>query len=152
MLAAEGQTHKRQRRVAIPAFSSQTMHDLVPLVFRKTIQLRDKWSHIFRDTGVEAVQGHRLDVCNWTSRFTFDVMGSVGMWAHTISADFTSNDCQCSGFDYEFNAIEHEGNELLRAYADMFEVAVSRHLDTWTTTWGAYFPILTTLFVSHPGT
>ena len=37
MLAAEGQMHKRQRRVATPAFSIQNMRALVPVTFQKAV-------------------------------------------------------------------------------------------------------------------
>jgi hypothetical protein len=33
---------------------------------------------------------------------------------------------RCSGFDYHFNAIQDESNELFCAYKDMFEVSVSQ--------------------------
>jgi hypothetical protein len=42
ILAAEGQMHKRHRRVASPAFSVNNMRELVPLVFRKGAELRDR--------------------------------------------------------------------------------------------------------------
>ncbi len=32
----------------------------------------------------------------------------------------------CSGFDYHFNAIQNEDNELFNAYKDMFEVSISQ--------------------------
>ena len=31
-----------------------------------------------------------------------------------------------SGFDYHFNAIQNEDNELFNAYKDMFEVSISQ--------------------------
>lgn len=78
MLSAEGQVHKRQRRVALPAFSVQAMRALVPLVFSKATELRDKWTSIIREAGTKAGEGHLLNVCSWASRATFDVMGSAG--------------------------------------------------------------------------
>ena len=78
MLSAEGQVHKRQRRVALPAFSIQAMHALVPLVFSKATELRDKWTSILKEAGIEAGGSHLLNVCSWASRATFDVMGSAG--------------------------------------------------------------------------
>ncbi|RDB16987.1 hypothetical protein Hypma_002672 [Hypsizygus marmoreus] len=111
MLAAEGQVHKRQRRVATPAFSIQNMRALVPLVFRKGSELGDRWMDLIvhHNLGAEkpSADGLTLDVCHWVSRATFDVIGSAG-------------------FDYEFNAIQDESNELFSAYKEMFEVAVSQ--------------------------
>ncbi|KAF7336331.1 Cytochrome-450 hydroxylase [Mycena venus] len=48
MLAAEGQVHKRQRRVALPAFSAQNMRSLASISFKKGIQLRDAWVDLLR--------------------------------------------------------------------------------------------------------
>ncbi|EJF55866.1 cytochrome-450 hydroxylase [Dichomitus squalens LYAD-421 SS1] len=110
MLAAEGHMHKRQRRVSTPAFSVQNMRALVPVTFQKGVELRDRWLALIAEvrSGAEAgTQGARLDVCHWVSRATFDVIG-------------------LAGFDYEFNAIHDESNELFAAYKEMFEIAVSQ--------------------------
>ncbi|KAF9531581.1 cytochrome-450 hydroxylase [Crepidotus variabilis] len=101
MLAAEGLVHKRQRRVCTPAFSIQNLRALVPLVFEKGQQLKQRWSHLAQDQSVT------LDVCHWISRATFDVIG-------------------VAGFEYDFNAIQDESNELFLAYKEMFEVAISQ--------------------------
>lgn len=97
MLAAEGATHKRQRRVASPAFSLQNLRALVPLVFRKGAQLRDRWADLIReddaareekeveaqvgeDTQAEKAEykGLKMDIAMWISRATFDVIGLAG--------------------------------------------------------------------------
>jgi hypothetical protein len=97
MLAAEGTTHKRQRRVASPAFSLQNLRALVPLVFKKGAQLRDRWADLIRDNDaireekeVEAqvgedaqakqveYKGLKMDIAMWISRATFDVIGLAG--------------------------------------------------------------------------
>lgn len=83
LLAAEGQMHKRQRRVVTPAFSIQNMRALVPLVFRKGEELRDKWMEMIEAQNKaqkEDVNGTSmvLDVCHWISRATFDVIGLAG--------------------------------------------------------------------------
>jgi cytochrome P450 len=103
MLAAEGVMHKRQRRVASPAFSLQNLRALVPLVFKKGTQLRDTWIELLerdiisndeatvsslvndRLNGVEEkkeYKGVKLDVAMWVSRATFDVIGLAGTLAH----------------------------------------------------------------------
>ena len=82
MLAAEGHVHKRQRRVATPAFSIQNMRALVPLVFNKGEELKDRWMGLIQDQAIDNSQknpiGIRLDVCHWVSRATFDVIGLAG--------------------------------------------------------------------------
>ncbi|KAG2016007.1 cytochrome P450 [Coprinopsis cinerea AmutBmut pab1-1] len=112
MLAAEGQVHKRQRRVGTPAFSIQNLRGIVPLVFKKGTELKDKWMEMIETTGEvrgsdEKEKSMVVDVCHWVSRATFDVIG-------------------VAGFDYQFNAIQNESNELFNAYKEMFEIAISQ--------------------------
>ncbi|KAI0051240.1 cytochrome-450 hydroxylase [Auriscalpium vulgare] len=130
MLAAEGTVHKRQRRVATPAFSIQNMRALVPLVFNKGEDLKDKWMDMIREQtsekGAEEGKSMKLDVCHWISRATFDVIG-------------------LAGFDYQFNAIQNESNELFLAYKEMFEVAVSQ-AQSLKAMFSIYLPIILTLF------
>nr|BAK09372.1 cytochrome P450 [Postia placenta] len=130
MLAAEGAAHKRQRRVATPAFSIQNMRALVPLVFAKGHELKERWAAMIADpiagdSGKDARR--RIDVCHWVSRATFDVIGSAG-------------------FDYQFNAIQNESNELFNAYKEMFEVAISQQQGSYRGLFAIYFPIIDVLF------
>ena len=84
MLAAEEGVHKRQRRVATPAFSVQNMRELVPLVFAKGDELKERWLEIIREAGAGTEKGKgskmKLDVCHWVSRATFGVIRSVGKY------------------------------------------------------------------------
>ncbi|KAG2146409.1 cytochrome P450 [Suillus bovinus] len=77
MLAAEGHVHKRQRRVATPAFSIQNMRALVPLVFSKGEELKDKWMNMSQAVASEKQNSGQveIDICHWISRATFDVIG-----------------------------------------------------------------------------
>ncbi|KAI0268696.1 cytochrome-450 hydroxylase [Gloeopeniophorella convolvens] len=130
MLAAEGQVHKRQRRVATPAFSIQNMRALVPLVFSKGEELKDRWMELIQEHGAHGsdkqLKGMRLDICHWVSRATFDVIG-------------------LAGFDYQFNAIQNEDNELFNAYKDMFEMAISQS-QSFRTLVAVYAPLYERLF------
>jgi len=80
MLAAEGIMHKRQRRVATPAFSIQNLRSIVPVVFSKGNELQAKWCEIL-DSSEDASKGVEIDVCHWISRATFDVIGLAGRFA-----------------------------------------------------------------------
>jgi len=128
--AAEGNAHKRQRRVAAPAFSIQNMRAFVPLIFNKGEELKDRWMGLVQEQAVKDTQknptGLQLDVCHWVSRATFDVIG-------------------LAGFDYHLNAIQNEDNELLKAYKDMFEQAISQPGSLKSAIY-AYAPILKSLF------
>lgn len=77
MLSAEGLVHKRQRRVALPAFSGQNMRSLVDIVFKKGVQLRDVWMDLLR-AETATPPSARIDVCQFLSRVTFDVIGLAG--------------------------------------------------------------------------
>jgi hypothetical protein len=50
------------------------------------------------------------------------------------------------GFDYHFNAIQNEDNELFNAYKDMFEIAVSQP-GSLSNAIMTYAPIIKRLFV-----
>jgi cytochrome P450 len=54
--AAEGDAHKRQRRVAAPAFSIQNMRALVPLIFNKGEELKDRWMGLIQEQAVNDTQ------------------------------------------------------------------------------------------------
>jgi cytochrome P450 len=75
MLAAEGAVHKRQRRVATPAFSVQNLRALVPLVFNKGLELKERWFSLIESSGTPDVT---MDVAHWINRATFDVIGLAG--------------------------------------------------------------------------
>jgi hypothetical protein len=147
MLAAEGMTHRRQRRVATPAFSNANLRALVPITFQKGSQLRDKWFQLIEEYKAngnnpphtnftisedsekrsEKEQDHGgivLDAAMWISRATFDVIGLAGM---PLFVFVNPNSYIVKGFDYNFNSIEDQSNELFNAYKDMFEVAVSQN-------------------------
>lgn len=84
MLAAEGQMHKRQRRVATPAFSIQNLRALVPLVFRKGDELKNKWIELAVEQSGHNKEPLELDVCHWVSRATFDVIGVAGVCSRPL--------------------------------------------------------------------
>ncbi|KAG9316669.1 cytochrome P450 [Chiua virens] len=114
-------------RVATPAFSIQNLRALVPIVFRKGNELRDKWLELLDKSFVpNGERSTEVDVCHWISRATFDVIG-------------------LAGFDYHFNAIQNESDELFCAYKEMFEIALAQR-DGHRTILGIYLPIINVLF------
>ncbi|KAF9778030.1 cytochrome P450 [Thelephora terrestris] len=124
LLSAAGSVHKRQRRVATPAFSIQNLRAFAPIVFERGFRLRDRWRDIItKNSGDKAV----LDVCMWASRITFDVIGAAG-------------------FDYDFNSIKNDTNELFCAYREMFELSISQNQNVMRQLLSIYFPIVNVLF------
>ena len=149
MLTTEGDVHKRQRRVATPAFSMQNVRAIVPLVFNKGEELKDTWMKLIQERATKDSQknpkGLRLDVCHWLTRATFDVIGLAGAFLPSPHQT-TASPCLCSGFDYHFNVIQNEDDELFKAHRDMFEYAISQPGLLKTTIY-TYVPILNRLFV-----
>ncbi|CAK5281479.1 unnamed protein product [Mycena citricolor] len=125
MFSAEGHVHKRQRRVASPAFSNQNMASLAEIAFRKGLQITDLWKRRFHDGSIIA----QIDVYDVLSRATLDVIG-------------------LAGFDYNFNSMEDESNELFIAYRDMFEIGLTRG-SFIRTLLIIYLPFLNTIFPSR---
>ncbi|KAI0318272.1 cytochrome-450 hydroxylase [Amylostereum chailletii] len=126
MLSAEGHVHKRQRRVATPAFSVQNLRALIPLVFGIGEETKDRWMSLMATAGDEKKKGMVLDVSNWMGRATFDVIG-------------------LAGFDYHFNAVQNETNELFVAYRDMFETSLAQG-QTSRSFLGIVFPFINKIF------
>jgi hypothetical protein len=101
--AAEGNAHKRQRRIAEPAFSIQNMRAFVPLVFNKGEELKDRWMGLVQEQAVKDTQmnptGLQLDVCepgdircyrtSWCVS-AVSLHHSISLWRHVVL---------CSGFD-----------------------------------------------------
>jgi cytochrome P450 len=85
MLSAEGQVHKRQRRVALPAFSGQNMRSLVDIAFKKGMQLKDAWMALLPPE-TETPSAAKIDVCQFLSRATFDVVGLAGQLSRVAVA------------------------------------------------------------------
>jgi hypothetical protein len=116
----------------------------VPVMFEKSFRLRNRWCDIINENGGgEAV----LDVSMWASRATFDVISAAGS-RPSPSPHVVETKCM-AGFDYDFNSIENDTNELFRAYKEMFEYAVSQNTNVIRQMLGVYFPALNTLFVSE---
>ncbi|KAJ7511115.1 cytochrome P450 monooxygenase [Mycena galericulata] len=74
LLNAQGEDHKRQRRVMNPAFGTAQIRELTGGFLDKSVQLRDIWA--------EMIRGHaepqRIDVLPWLSKMTLDVIGLSG--------------------------------------------------------------------------
>ena len=151
MLAAEGHVYQRQRRVLLPAFSNHNLRGFVPLVLKKSMQLKEKWLQIMKErTSLEPdAAAVMLNLNIWTSRLTFDVMGLAGkVFAHLLLIFSVPDELSgFVGFDYNFNAVEDESNELLQAYMEMFQkCAAQQGLFSLIC---LYSPFMRWLFVSY---
>ncbi|KAL4261304.1 Cytochrome P450 superfamily protein [Pleurotus pulmonarius] len=99
VLIVEGEKHRRQRKIMNPAFGPIQVRDLTEIFVQKAIQLRDVWA---AETAKEG--SARIDVLSWLSRMTLDVIG-------------------LAGFNYKFDALVGEPNELNQAFSTIFQAS-----------------------------
>lgn len=135
----EGAEHRMQRKVMAPAFTYQSIKNMAPVFFKKAEEMCKRWKDIIEPEKVEEVKvedgapppiqssAARIDVAQWITRASFDVMG-------------------LAGFNYDFHALEVESEEVYTAYRRMFKIA-DKGLNLWNI-FELYFPVLRKIFVS----
>ncbi|ORY33012.1 putative cytochrome P450 [Naematelia encephala] len=114
VLIAEGDDHRRQRKLLNPSFSASAIRGMVPIFYDKAYELRDKLQAIIdgdsnvlpsptpaREGDEEVKGGKKIDVMQFLGQATLDVIG-------------------VAGFDYDFKALSEPKNELAEAYRQMF--------------------------------
>ncbi|EMD32992.1 hypothetical protein CERSUDRAFT_161087 [Gelatoporia subvermispora B] len=94
---ADGETHRRHRKVMLPAFGAPEARPLVPLFRGCAERLASRWREI-----LECSDGHSgvMNVPRWISLATLDAIGEAA-------------------FDYKFGALEDADNELAKAYVNL---------------------------------
>ncbi|RMZ83220.1 hypothetical protein DV738_g1199, partial [Chaetothyriales sp. CBS 135597] len=99
ILFAEGDEHKHQRRNFMPAFAFRHIKELYPLFWSKSIEMTSRISQdIASSPGPKPVA---VEVGNWASRATLDIIGAAGM-------------------GQDFNSLAQPDSELNRAYQRLF--------------------------------
>ncbi|GAA6003065.1 hypothetical protein JCM10207_001969 [Rhodosporidiobolus poonsookiae] len=120
ILFAEGDDHRRQRRIMAPSFGPGHLRELVPTFFERSYKLRDIWRDLIATSAVDenawkdatAVEEYRasrpkdaddvvLELTAWLNRLTLDIIGTTG-------------------FGYEFNALDRDTTPLGTAFGSMF--------------------------------
>ncbi|GBB94345.1 hypothetical protein RclHR1_02340002 [Rhizophagus clarus] len=115
LLFAEGEVHKRQRKMMNPAFAHSSIKEMVPTFTRVTSVLK---SLIENDIN----QGKSyINFTPYISKTTLDIIGLVG-------------------FSYEFNSLT-SSNELAKAYDSVFNTPPST-LRTAVTLLSSYIPFM----------
>ncbi|KAI0785640.1 cytochrome P450 [Abortiporus biennis] len=101
LLVAEGEVHRRQRRLLNPAFGPVQIRELTDIFVHKSLQLRDIW--------MSSLPGHggptRINVHGGLTPATLDIIG-------------------LAGFDHDFNALNPTGkpSELSQALTNLMAV------------------------------
>ena len=75
---AEGDIHAQQRKALAPGFSISAIKTLSPIFWRKALQLSRLWQVELRN---ESVQLRSIEILDWLSRATLDIIGEAGFGA-----------------------------------------------------------------------
>ncbi|KAL2351287.1 cytochrome P450 [Cryomyces antarcticus] len=81
ILLAEGEEHKRQRKLLSPAFAFRHVKDLYPLFWSKSIEsVAAMTASIKQASGTTEKPSNIIEIGNWASRATLDIIGLAGMF------------------------------------------------------------------------
>lgn len=99
---AEGEEHKKQRKDLMPAFAFRHIKELYPVFWSKSGELvQALTSHSEAGCKDGNKSGTSIDVKDWASRATLDIIGVAGLGR-------------------DFNAIKDTDDELIRTYKKIF--------------------------------
>ncbi|KAF8058710.1 cytochrome P450 [Lyophyllum atratum] len=102
ILWADGDVHKRHRKVMLPGFSGPEAKGYLPVFSgyaakSSVSKMAEKWRDIVASSGEEAAV---VDIPSWASRCALDAIGEVA-------------------FDYQFGALDNADNELGKAFSNL---------------------------------
>lgn len=100
ILSAEGQQHRRTRRVIAPAFTEAKLRELYPVFNDKARELNQRLSAHVED------DAKTVDIMKWLTRTTLDVIG-------------------LAGFGYEFNALASEQGSTSPLWTTLSETSAT---------------------------
>ncbi|KAL8921051.1 MAG: hypothetical protein Q9208_005942 [Pyrenodesmia sp. 3 TL-2023] len=103
LFLSEGEVHKRQRKYLMPAFAYRHVKNLYPTFWNKSTELVAAIVASARGSrGGASDEGMSIEVNEWASRATLDIIGQ-------------------GGFGQSFNAIQDPDNALSQTYRNMFK-------------------------------
>ncbi|KAG8952969.1 hypothetical protein FRC04_003421 [Tulasnella sp. 424] len=94
LVAAEGDVHKRQRRIIQPAFSPAQIKQMTPTFVAKTQELKSIW--MSQCSGGPTT----INVLQWLDHLTLDIIGETAL-------------------GYSFDSLHGSSNELAKAFDDL---------------------------------
>ncbi|RPD64581.1 cytochrome P450 [Lentinus tigrinus ALCF2SS1-7] len=98
LVAASGSDHARMRKIMNPAFTSGQLRSFLPLFRRSAQKLARMWTEAIQN---DPKSSQRMNVLNWISRCTLDIIGEVA-------------------FDVDCGALDDSLNPIMQAYRNMF--------------------------------
>ncbi|KAK4689389.1 hypothetical protein P7C73_g726, partial [Tremellales sp. Uapishka_1] len=105
VLAAEGEDHRRQRKVLNPSFSPAALRNTTGVFYDKAEELKDVLNCKLQDASAKdetRARGTTVDMLLYLGRTSLDIIG-------------------IAGFGYDFQSLSMQDNELAGAYRDMFQ-------------------------------
>ncbi|OJJ42191.1 hypothetical protein ASPZODRAFT_77483 [Penicilliopsis zonata CBS 506.65] len=97
LIVAEGQEHKTQRKLLMPAFSHRHVKNLYPVFWEQACRLVEVLEEETGKTGQAT-----LDITDWLARATLDILGVAGLGE-------------------AFDTLHHPDHEICTAYRGVFE-------------------------------
>jgi cytochrome P450 len=98
ILLAEGDEHKRQRKLLMPAFAFRHVKDLYPIFWSKAKEMTKKISAAI-ENDPEGSNG--IEIREWSSRATLDIIGLAGI-------------------GQDFDSVSNPENDLYQTYKSIF--------------------------------
>ncbi|KAL6709911.1 hypothetical protein ACN47E_000696 [Coniothyrium glycines] len=98
ILLAEGDEHKRQRKLLMPAFSFRHVKDLYPIFWNKSQEMTNEISAAIKNNPEKSSV---VEIRDWASRATLDIIGVAGM-------------------GQDFDSLINPENELFQTYRKIF--------------------------------
>ena len=95
---AEGNIHAQQRKALAPGFSISSIKTLSPIFWRKALLLSRLWQFELKK---EDVQSKSIEILDWLSRATLDIIGEAG-------------------FGADFDSLHHPDTPIRQAYQRFF--------------------------------
>ncbi|KAJ7668023.1 cytochrome P450 [Mycena rosella] len=86
---AEGEDWHRQRKILSPAFSPESVKEMVPVIYECAERLERRLSNLILDSSSK--DGKTLNIVRYISACTLDIIGMVGL-SHSFSAQSTEPD------------------------------------------------------------
>ncbi|KII95493.1 hypothetical protein PLICRDRAFT_98902 [Plicaturopsis crispa FD-325 SS-3] len=104
ILWADGDVHKRHRKVMLPCFGTPEANAFLPIFRGCARKMAGQWKDIISGS---ADQSNVFNVCPWLTRATLDAIGEAA-------------------FDYNFGAMDNNENALARVYGNMLSDMFAR--------------------------
>ncbi|KAL8766987.1 MAG: hypothetical protein Q9209_006399 [Squamulea sp. 1 TL-2023] len=101
LFLAEGDEHKKQRKDLSPAFAFRPVKQLYPIFWEKAGELVAMLSQHSKEGNPSEKLTKPIDVNDWTSRVTLDIIG-------------------VAGFGHDFDSIHNPASDLIQTYRKIF--------------------------------